>query len=95
MRILLKTPFAIAHRIHKPGFFLYFSLLSAQLVETGFLARQPAGWVRSANLTNQGKSQISNLKSQLVLMPRAIANSFETLAFIRSHSSPSQPEPGA
>ncbi|MBD0394818.1 MAG: hypothetical protein ICV52_13455 [Microcoleus sp. C1-bin4] len=95
MRILLKTPFAIAHRIHKPGFFLYFSFLSAKLVETGFLARQPAGWVRSANLTNQEKSQISNLKSQIVLMPRPIAIFFETLAFMRLHSSLSQPEPGA
>jgi hypothetical protein len=95
LRILLKTLFAIAHRIHKPGFFLYFSFLSAKLVETGFLASQPAGWVRSANLSNQGKSQISNLKSQIVLMPRQIVNSFETLAFIRSHSSLSQARAGS
>ncbi|MEG4855053.1 hypothetical protein QUB10_29725 [Microcoleus sp. B5-D4] len=55
------------------------SFLSAKLVETGFLASQPAGLVRSVNLTHQEKSQISNLKSQIVLMPRAIANSFKTL----------------
>ncbi|MEG4531519.1 hypothetical protein [Microcoleus sp. D2_18a_D3] len=69
----------IAHRIQKPGFFLYLSFLSAKIVETGFLASKPAGWVRRVNHTNQEKSQISNLKSKIVLMPRAIANSFETL----------------
>jgi len=53
--------------------------LSAKLVETGFLASQPAGWLGSANLTNQEKSQILNLKFKIVLMRRAIANSFETL----------------
>lgn len=79
MRVLVTTLFAIAHRIQKPGFFLYFLFLSAKLVETGFLASQPAGWLRSANLTNQEKAQILNLKFKIVLMRRAIANSIETL----------------
>ncbi|MEG5174742.1 hypothetical protein [Microcoleus sp. B3-D7] len=91
MRILLKTPFAIPHRIQKPGFFLYLLFLSAKLVETGFLASQPAGWLGSANLTNQEKSHILNLKFKIVLMRRAIANSIETiLKFERTLPFPNQ-----
>gem|GEM_PF-2006954 len=94
MKILLKTLFAIAHIFQKPGFFLYFLFLCAKVVETGFLASQPAGWVRSVNHTNQEKSQISNLKSQIVLMPRAIAHYFETLLkFDRTLPFPNQSLP--